>query len=71
MTSIEECLPDYNQLVIVWGGTHEGPALGKYRKSPDGRSKDFFEVQPFMQVDYWTINGITHWQSIEFEIERE
>ena len=65
---VSDKLPEYDAVIIVWGLTHSGPALGMLRKhNPNiGRGeKDYWEVQPWWEVDYWTYEEIDSWQPIE------
>lgn len=62
---VSDKLPEYDTVVIVWGLTHSGPALGQLRKIEEGKSSDYWEVIPFYEVMYWTYEGIDSWLPIE------
>lgn len=64
---VSDNLPPYDIIVIVWGLTHEGPALGKRCRKDKGKDWDYWEAQPFYEVNYWTYGGIQSWQPIEGE----
>lgn len=63
---VSDKLPDYDVTVIAWGKTHEGPALAKFRQQVDkSKDKDYWEVVPFYEAQYWTYEGIDSWQTID------